>query len=160
MNRGAIPGACGGIKNLSVYYGQTPALTDVCLDVSDGEYLGILGPNGGGKSTLLKAILGLVPVSSGSVRIYGKKPGEIRKAAGYVPQTVALAERQISELSGKEFQKMLIARALAVSPRLLFWTSRPQAWTPFPAIRFIPCLRNRSSARFYFPYAPRLESAI
>ncbi|KJR46007.1 hypothetical protein UF75_3591 [Desulfosporosinus sp. I2] len=37
------------VENLSVYYGQTPAITGVCLDVDDGEYLGIIGPNGGGK---------------------------------------------------------------------------------------------------------------
>lgn len=48
------------VENLSVYYGQTPAITGVCLDVDDGEYLGIIGPNGGGKSTLLKAILYLM----------------------------------------------------------------------------------------------------
>ena len=59
------------IDTLSVYYGQTPAVTGICLDVSEGEYLGIIGPNGGGKSTLLKAILGLVPISSGTVPIYG-----------------------------------------------------------------------------------------
>jgi zinc transport system ATP-binding protein len=60
----------GHIENLSVHYGHTPALMGVCLNVSDGEYLGIIGPNGGGKSTLLKAILGLVPVSSGNISIY------------------------------------------------------------------------------------------
>ncbi|HAZ21982.1 MAG TPA: hypothetical protein DCY84_06425, partial [Firmicutes bacterium] len=53
------------IEDLSVHYGQTPALEDVNLTVVDGEYLGIIGPNGGGKSTLLKAILGLVPPTNG-----------------------------------------------------------------------------------------------
>lgn len=57
------------IDNLSVYYGQTPAIEGVCLDVSDGEYLGIIGPNGGGKSTPIKAILSLVPVSFGTVQV-------------------------------------------------------------------------------------------
>lgn len=154
------------IEDLSVYYGQTPAIEGVCLDVSEGEYLGIIGPNGGGKSTLLKAILGLVPITKGSIDIYGQKLGENKASVGYVPQFAImdkqfpitllevvltgrlkkrlspfykfskedkdiayelvkkvgianLANRQISKLSGGEFQKMLIARALAVNPRLL-----------------------------------------
>ena len=61
------------IDNLSVYYGQTPAIAGVCLDVENGEYLGIIGPNGGGKSTLLKVILGLVPPSSGAVQLFLKR---------------------------------------------------------------------------------------
>ncbi len=64
------------IDNLTVYYGKTPALTNVCLDVEDGEYLGIIGPNGGGKSSLLKAVLGLVPASSGVVTVYGERAEE------------------------------------------------------------------------------------
>ncbi|MFA9466923.1 MAG: ATP-binding cassette domain-containing protein, partial [Velocimicrobium sp.] len=43
------------IDNLSVYYGETAAIKNICLDVKQGEFLGIIGPNGGGKSTLLKA---------------------------------------------------------------------------------------------------------
>ena len=154
------------IENLSVYYGLTPAVTGICLDIDEGEYLGIIGPNGGGKSTLLKALLGLVPVSSGTVSIFGKPPEKNRAQIGYVPQVASvdksfpisvlevvmsgrlkrgltpffrfsdedraaaqglleqvgieqLGGRQISQLSGGQFQKMLIARALAVSPRLL-----------------------------------------
>lgn len=154
------------LDNLSVYYGKTAAITKVCLDVNQGEFLGIIGPNGGGKSTLLKAILGLIPITMGSIQIYGQKPGKNRAAVGYVPQFAtmdkkfpisvfevaltgrlkaglspfmkyskidkeiayeqlkrvgieSLAKRQISELSGGEFQRLLIARALTVNPKLL-----------------------------------------
>ena len=78
------------INNLSVYYGQTPAITGVYLDVADGEYLGIIGPNGGGKSTLLKAILGLVSISSGTVQVYGDGNKKSRTLIGYVPQFTSL----------------------------------------------------------------------
>jgi len=78
------------IENLSVHYGHTPAIMGVCLNVSDGEYLGIIGPNGGGKSTLLKAILGLIPVSSGNISIYGGNAHKNRSLVGYVPQFALL----------------------------------------------------------------------
>ena len=74
------------MDNVSVYYGQTPALTDVCLEVQSGEYLGIIGPNGGGKSTLLKAILGLVKISGGSVEVFGRPVKSGISGIGYVPQ--------------------------------------------------------------------------
>lgn len=154
------------VENLSVRYGANLALSDVSLDIAQGEYLGIIGPNGGGKTTLLKAILGLVPISAGSVSVCGKPAGKVGTLAGYVPQFSAmekdfpvlvrevvltgrltrknplfhrydasdrtaaasalkevgiadLAGRRINALSGGEFQKMLIARALAVGPKIL-----------------------------------------
>ena len=67
------------IDNLSVYYGETAAIKNICLDVKQGEFLGIIGPNGGGKSTLLKAILGLIPITTGNIQIYGKTIGRIER---------------------------------------------------------------------------------
>ena len=78
------------IKDLSVNYRHTPALADVCLDVRDGDFLGVIGPNGGGKSTLLKAILGLVEIKGGSISIYGSEKPEARELIGYVPQFSAV----------------------------------------------------------------------
>jgi zinc transport system ATP-binding protein len=154
------------IENLSVYYGKTVAIKNICFDVKEGEFLGIIGPNGGGKSTLLKAILGLIPITTGSIQIFGQKTGKNKRSVGYVPQFATmdkhfpisvfevvltgrlkpglspfmryskedkkiairqlervgishLIKRQISELSGGEFQRLLIARALTVNPKLL-----------------------------------------
>lgn len=154
------------IENLSVFYGSTPALQDVSLEVAEGEYLGIIGPNGGGKTTLMRVILGLIPPTYGKVLVYGEPPGHADVKIGYVPQLAVmdrrfpitvfeavlvgrlgrglrplhrygkadreaamralervgiaeLAGRRLSALSGGEFQRLLIARALAVEPKLL-----------------------------------------
>jgi zinc transport system ATP-binding protein len=61
------------ISNLSVFYDKHCALEDVSFSLEDKEYLGIIGPNGGGKTTLLKAILGLIPTNHGQITIYGKE---------------------------------------------------------------------------------------
>lgn len=74
------------VHNVSVYYGSVPALKEVSLKVGRGDFLGIIGPNGGGKSTLLKVLLGLIRPDSGEVRILGKKPEKAREHMGYVPQ--------------------------------------------------------------------------
>ena len=67
---------------------ESAALEDVTLRVLAGERLGILGPNGGGKSTLLKLTLGLLASQVGTVRVLGRSPTEARRAGliGYVPQ--------------------------------------------------------------------------
>ena len=74
------------IHHLSFHYGELPVLEDIDLDIPEGEFLGIVGPNAGGKSTLLKLILGLLKPDSGSIRVFGKKPSSARRLMGYVPQ--------------------------------------------------------------------------
>lgn len=64
----------------------TYILDRVSFSVRQGDMYAIIGPNGGGKTTLLKIILGLLPATSGTVEIFGKPPAEGRKMAGYVPQ--------------------------------------------------------------------------
>ncbi|WP_279286685.1 metal ABC transporter ATP-binding protein [Aminipila terrae] len=81
------------IENVTVYYGQTLAVSGVSLDIPEGEYVGIIGPNGGGKTTLLKAILGLIPVHSGKIEIFDKKLTRNRKLMGYVPQLASMDKR-------------------------------------------------------------------
>ncbi len=56
------------------------------LTVGEGDFLGIIGPNAGGKTTLLKVMLGLVQPDRGEVRIFGRPPREARGLIGYVPQ--------------------------------------------------------------------------
>lgn len=63
-----------------------PALEDVSLVVERGEYLVLLGPNGGGKSTLLKLILGLETPARGTVSVLGMRPEAARGRVGYLPQ--------------------------------------------------------------------------
>ena len=74
------------LKDIRVSYGDIPALDDVTLSIFQHDFLGIIGPNGGGKSTLLKVMLGLVKPDSGSVSVFGKPPEQARSRIGYVPQ--------------------------------------------------------------------------
>ncbi|MEX0875865.1 MAG: metal ABC transporter ATP-binding protein [Phycisphaerales bacterium] len=69
---------------------STPALHDVNFSVAPGTRLGILGPNGGGKSTLIKLILGLIKPTAGSIAVMGDTPAHARKRGimGYLPQRI------------------------------------------------------------------------
>ena len=75
-------------KDVSVKYGSNVALDHVSLDVKRGDVLGIVGPNGGGKTTLLNAILGNVRMSSGSVRLFGVEQNNFKdyQRIGFVAQ--------------------------------------------------------------------------
>lgn len=74
------------LTDVSFSYGNAPVLEDITLDIQRGEFLGIVGPNAGGKSTLLKIILGLLKPQSGKVRVKDRKPGDSKRSIGYVPQ--------------------------------------------------------------------------
>lgn len=136
------------VDNLSVRYGANTVLSGVDLSVEAGEIITIVGPNGSGKTSLLRAIIGAVPAAKGQVtRQRGVK-------IGYVPQRLhidptlpitverfmrltdpvsrsackdALAvagvpdllKRQMSQLSGGQFQRVLLARALINKPDIL-----------------------------------------
>lgn len=69
---------------------EAPALSSISFAVHAGERLGILGPNGGGKSTLLKLTLGLLDMQAGDIRVCGRSPREARRQGlvGYVPQKI------------------------------------------------------------------------
>ncbi len=74
------------INNLTFSYNKTPILTDVNLSIFPFDSICIVGPNGGGKTTLMKLIIGLLHPDNGSVRIFGRKPEDAYKSIGYVPQ--------------------------------------------------------------------------
>lgn len=72
------------VHDLTVAYHRKPVLWGIDLVVPKGKLIGIVGPNGAGKSTLIKAVMGLLPLSSGWVKIFGKSKNFRR--VGYVPQ--------------------------------------------------------------------------
>jgi len=74
------------LENVWVHYNSIPVLEGVDLSIDQHDFLGIIGPNGGGKTTLLKVILGLVRTSRGKVKVFGTTPEKGRKFVGYVPQ--------------------------------------------------------------------------
>jgi len=74
------------IKNLSASYGEVKALENVNITIYEHDFLGIIGPNGGGKSTLLKILLGLVKPDSGSVLVFNRRPDQVRGRIGYMAQ--------------------------------------------------------------------------
>lgn len=76
------------IKNLDFAYTGESVLESINLNVNDQDFLAITGPNGGGKTTLLKLILGLLAPCKGTIMINGKPPEKASSCIGYVPQNV------------------------------------------------------------------------
>ena len=148
-----------------VQLGNTQALDDVTFSITKGKKVAVVGPNGGGKSTLFNALTGLVPVVNGSLKINGLSPQDAKGSISYVPQrdlinrnfplsvkqvvemglvsknslnlfsrkqinlkikealeNVGLSEKinaSINNLSGGQFQRVLIARGLAQDADIL-----------------------------------------
>jgi branched-chain amino acid transport system ATP-binding protein len=130
------------VTGLSAHYGRAHILDQVALEVGVGEVVVLLGRNGAGKSTTMKAIMGLVPPSAGSVRflgqeIAGREPFEIaRRGLGYVPE-----ERRI-------FAELTVTENLEVGRRAAPPGLAP--WTPERLFALFPSLggmRDRPGGR-------------
>ena len=131
-------------QNACKKYGDTYALQPVTLDIASGEFLSIVGSSGGGKTTLLKLINGLLLPTSGKVLVMGQDTTQVdliqlRRQIGYVPGLsgqklsgqrleelmklvdlpVNLLQRYPISLSGGQQQRVGIARALASQPRIM-----------------------------------------
>ncbi len=114
-------------ENLNQYYGSSHTLRSISLQVARGQCLALLGRNGVGKTTLLKCLMGVLPVSGGTVRLAGRditrQPPHVRAAAGiaYVPQgreifarltveenlrmgMAILPDRQAARISGEVYE--------------------------------------------------------
>lgn len=76
------------VQHLFFDYGPTEVLKDVSFEISQGEFLGIIGPNGGGKTTLLRLLMGFLKPSKGTVLIDGADPQVKRNKIAYVPQSL------------------------------------------------------------------------
>lgn len=127
-----------GINGLDAYYGAAQALFGLDLDVPQGSVTVLLGRNGAGKSTTLKAIMGLVSVGAGEITLHGENitgwpPYRVNRAGiGYVPE-----ERRV-------FAGLSVMENLTVGTRV--GPSAQDAWTPERAFELFPplaALRDR-----------------
>jgi len=82
------------VKNLSFRVRGVDILSQISLEIFHGEYIAIIGPNGGGKTTLIRMLLGLEKPSSGEVRLFGKKLKNFKEwyKIGFVPQRASLVD--------------------------------------------------------------------
>ena len=74
---------------VSFAYEKLPVLEDASFHVHSGEFACLVGPNGSGKTTILRLLLGLRTPRAGTIRVFGKAPGVERDAIGYVPQSLS-----------------------------------------------------------------------
>ncbi|MEG1573993.1 MAG: ATP-binding cassette domain-containing protein [Bacteroidales bacterium] len=152
------------VNDVNLSYGAKSVLRDVAFTIDRSDFLAVTGPNGGGKTSLIRIMLGLIKPSSGTVKYYKDGLDENRLNVGYLPQkstldmrfpisvkelvasglidghtdndvsgvidekvadmlsTVGLTElsrHQIGEVSGGQFQRALLARAVISEPELL-----------------------------------------
>lgn len=89
MENKAEPREVIAVRHVWAGYDDGQVLEDINLSVHEGDFVGLIGPNGGGKTTLLRVLMGLLPPMRGEVRVMGLPVKEGRQAIGYVPQVIA-----------------------------------------------------------------------
>ncbi len=85
-NRGEGRDVIIEMKDVALSFGEHDVLTNVSFTVLDREFAGMVGPNGGGKTTILKLVLGLLKPTAGTVSVLGSSPVDARPRIGYMPQ--------------------------------------------------------------------------
>jgi len=79
------------VSDLTVRFGDFAVLEDVTFEAGPGDFVAVVGPNGGGKTTLIRVLLGLVSAASGQARLFGRRPSTVESdLVGYVPQVKRL----------------------------------------------------------------------
>lgn len=74
------------VHDLTVAFDRKPVLWNIDLEIPQGKLVGIIGPNGAGKSTLIKSVMGLLPLSSGYIKLFDRNLNDVRSRISYVPQ--------------------------------------------------------------------------
>ncbi|CAI3941741.1 ABC-type Mn2+/Zn2+ transport system [Commensalibacter communis] len=87
-------------QNLDVRLGSRIILSRLNLEIKENQFIGIFGPNGSGKTTFMKALLGIIPCAESKIKILGNSPYKARKQIGYIPQ---YRDMESFQLTGREF---------------------------------------------------------
>ncbi len=81
------------LREVSFSYDGATVLENVTVDLHQQDFISVVGPNGGGKTTLLRLILGLLQPSGGEIKVFGEHPKDVRHRIGYMPQDVRFDPR-------------------------------------------------------------------
>ena len=99
-----------------IQYGDSSALDDVTFSITEGKKVAVVGPNGGGKSTLFNAIAGLLPLAHGSLKIKGMDPHEAKGLVSYVPQKDLIKrQHKLIEYASRFFSPLNYDEALKIN---------------------------------------------